>query len=648
MQIILSIIVLIILAGVLIFLYQKRKNEREDSVEFRKNSIEKLIEIVKQELTEAIRDDEFRIVGDADYEAITRNKLRMNKALRNCVFGIPSEVAIVKAAIRDIIEKQLPAQKDINEVIDFGTCSLLEPMTKWELLVYILEQRLGNKQVIHYLEKEYKISEVHQINDGLNLPPRRCFDSEFLDIVFASEILQSDITYTVSIDVLVNLIFQKFKGLGCIDTLRSLPIDGFHYGTSGSVRYLIDGNYDIPYRSTNSIWVQINAKWVHFSFLDFHTEGEMARITNLISSWGHAAPMNEKISYKVNDAQDGARITTVRPPAGESWAAFVRMFSLSVRTMEWLLDKPEVHNWELPRKLIYFLMRAEETTAFTGQQNTGKTTMMASAIADVDLVNIRVLEMSFELALREAYPDRDILTVKPTDYVSSAELQDMLKKTDAYLSMVGEVAQDIVAARMIQFCIIASAFTIFSHHAKSDAGLIEGIAQSLVACGEYKDHEVAISTVLDAIKNNVHLNFMDVGNNKLRYIDYISEIHKEDTVAAYPEVEELLKEAKAALKAGSVDTLAQIFLAYTSLTREYYTRSTDRVRFTSRKIVEFNKKTLTYEPKDWYTPETMERILSKLHGEDKMNFLSFYYENWRSDEYNPYKKAENQNSLYLN
>lgn len=642
-QIVLAVVVSLVIVIVLVFLYWRRKNEREDLIALRQNSIEKLIDVVNAELTEAIRDDDVRLVGDADYEAISRNRRKTAKASRECSCGVPWAVSVIKAAMRDIVEKELPTQEEVNAIYDFSTPGLLDPYVKWELLVYAMRKKYESNRILQILEGSYEITRLREVDDGLEGGMKRCFDAELLDEIFALEINQEDITYATSIDVLVNIIFNKTKYLGCVGTLRDLPIDGFHFGTSGSVRYEIEGRWDAPYRMTNSVWVQIDAKWVHFSFLDFYTEGEMARVVNLISSWGHAAPMSEKNPYKVNDAQDGARISVVRPPAGESYAAFARMFSLSVRSMKWLMDKPQVNNYILPRKLIYYLMRAEETTAFTGQQNTGKTTMMASAIADVELVNIRVLEMSFELALREAYPDRDILTVKPTDYVTSEELQDFLKKTDAYLSMVGEVAQNIVAARMIQFCIIASAFTIFSHHGKDDRGLIEGLAQSCVACGEYKDHEVAINTVLDAVKNNVHLDFMRLQDDTvLRFTDYISEIHKEETSAPYPELENLMSDARDAFRVKDEDRFGQAFLAYVNLTKEYYTRSTDRVRFHSRKIVIFDKKTMTYRANEWYSPEAMERFMRKLHGSDKLGFLQFYYENWRPNEPNPYERYKQE------
>lgn len=623
-QIVLGIIVFCILAGATLLLYKKRQSERLDLEHYSKMSLDSLLKVIKIELSELVRDDETIIANDVNYEAIIRNKRRVEVALTDCVYGIDSAKQIVIALIRDILERELPTMELVNEVIDFTYLLGLDPMIKFEIILYKLKRK--HKQlVIQYLDSQYNISELRVVNDGYSSEKKRCFDYKMLDSIFSLEVEPEGITYSEALDIIAIKLFSMYKGFGCIDTLRGLAIDGLNFGTSGSIRYEIEGDYETPYRATNSVWVQINAKWVHFSFLDFFKTGEMRRIVNQLVSWGTTAPMTEKKAFKVNDMYDGSRVTAIRPPAGECWACFVRKFVLSVYTMKELLDKPWAKNWELPSKLIYFLMKAEETTAFTGPQNTGKTTMMKSAIEYVARVNIRVLEMAFELALREVYRDRNIFTVKPTDYVSSANLQDVLKKSDGYLSLVGEVAEDIVAARMIQFCLIASAFTIFSHHGKDDNGLISGLTNSLVASGEYKDHNVAMSTVLDAIKNNVHLTFVD---NK-RVIEYISEIIKEDEVSPYPEIEDLLVQARTALNGEDVNALAQIMIAYMNLTREYYTRTTDRIRFSSRKIIVYDAETKSYKPNDWYSPETFARILEKLGPEDRRDFLEFYQENWR-------------------
>lgn len=493
---------------------------------------------------------------------------------------------------------------------------------------------------MHKLNDKYRFDEpVLRPNEDAVNTMRYIVDSKRLESIFKEELGDYKFTYDNMLDIISRIMFSMMYGPGIVTTLRRLDVDGFNLGTSGSIRYHIDPDSvteltqgGIPiYRMENSIWVQINAKWIHFSCLDMKTENEMKRVVTRLSSWGTTAPMTEHKPWKVNDGYDGARITTIRPPSGESWAVFVRKFSAGLYSKEKLLHKVDtagydiLRNWKLPSMLMFFLMRSEQTVPFTGQQNTGKTSMMKAVMADIKMVNIRVLEMSFELAIRELYPWKNVITVKPTDYVTSSQLQDLLKKTDGYLSMVGEVAEDIVAARMIQFCLIASAFTIFSHHAKTDEDLINGLANSLVACGEYENHDVAMSTVLDAIKHNVHLDF----KRDQRAIAFISEIVKLDEIAPYQEIRE-------------VENATQALVQLTQLQREFYTRTTDRVRFESRHILEFDPEDMTYKATNLYTPETLENILKKLDVDERKMFIKFYTENWGHllyKDYSQYKEV---------
>lgn len=611
-QIVLTIIVLLVLAGVTYLLYRSRSNERPSAEYSQRITIESLGELISQELSELVRDDDLMITSDTHFQAMAHKKRALAKALDECIYGVEKAKNVVLSNIRYIIERELPEVRDCLEVVDFNSIYYTDPDVQWELLIYLVKKHHKMNPMAYLCEKYGLAIErdiKNEITGGTN---KRClFDFEFLTRVLEDELGTRELTYNEMLDIITILTYRSRYGFGVVDTLRGLDVDGFNFGTSGSVRYIIDGTYNVPYRTTNSIWVQLNAKWIHFSFLDFKKEEEMKRVVNQLVAWGTTAPMTEKTPYKVNDAFDGARVTSIRPPAGECWACFVRKFSSGLYVKEKLLNKPHIKNWELPSTLMYYLMRGEQTTAFTGQQNTGKTSMMKAAMADVAMVNIRILEMSFELAIRELYPWKNVLTVKPTDYVTAGQLQDLLKKTDGYLSMVGEVAEDLVAARMIQFCLIASAFTIFSHHAKTDEDLINGLSNSLVACGEYENHDVAMSTVLDAIKNNVHLDFV----KGERVIAFISEIIKLNEIEPYPELN------KSGTVQEAIDQLA-------SLQREFFTRTTDRVRFTSRHIVKFNPETMTYEANEGYTPEALRRICSKLKGEDRKNFISWYRENW--------------------
>lgn len=611
-QIVLSLVCILVLGVVTFLFYRARKNERPDLDYTERITIDYLGEYVSQTIAEYVRDDDLNMMqGDYRFEAQYKNKKNVAEAVDQCVHGVTKAKNVVLAMIRHILEGMLETEEDCLDVIDFREILYLEPNIQWEVLIYLTRAKHRTDCMAYLAEKYGLDKEKEVLNEITNeMQSRYIFDYNMLAQVLEAE-MTGNLDYHQMLDVLSIIVYQKRFGFGVVDTLRGLDIDGFNFGTSGSVRYIIDGTYDVPYRTTNSVWVQINAKWIHFSFLDFGKEEEMKRIINQLVAWGTTAPMTEKTPYKVNDAYDGARVTAMRPPMGECWACFVRKFSSGLYSKEKLLNKTYVKNWELPSKLIYYLMRSEQTTAFTGQQNTGKTSMMKAGMADVAMVNIRILEMSFELAIRELYPWKNVMTAKPTDYVSSSQVQDLFKKTDGYLSMVGEVAEDIVAARMIQFCLIASAFTIFSHHAKNDHDLINGLANSLVSSGEYEDHDIATSTVLDAIKNNVHLGFVK-GN---RVIEYISEIVKLNELMPYPEIKPSA-------------TIEEAIDQMTAMQREFFTRTTDRVRFDSRKIIVFNPDNSTYEANEGYSTEALQRILSKLKGKDRKEFIAWYRENW--------------------
>lgn len=611
-QIILSLIVLGIGVLVVFLLYRSRKNERKSADYKSRVTIESLGEYVSKELSEFVREDITSYVQGSGFEAVLRRKRTLAKALDECVYGVEKSKNIVMSNIHSLLEQIIENEEDCNEIIDFNDLLYIDAQYQWEILIYWV-RKTHKTDTMNYLCDKYGLAKEREIENEITgeIQKRCLFDIDFLSRMLEQELDGETLTYDDMLHIITILVYQKRYGFGVVDTLRGLDVDGFNFGTSGSVRYVIDGAFQIPYRSVNSVWVQLRAKWIHFSFLDFGREEEMKRVINQLVSWGTSAPMTEKSPYKVNDAFDGARVTAMRPPMGECWACFVRKFSAGLYNKEKLLNKPYVKNWELPSTLIYYLMKAEQTTAFTGQQNTGKTSMMKAAMADVAMVNIRILEMSFELAIRELYPWKNVMTAKPTDYVSSSQVQDLFKKTDGYLSMVGEVAEDIVAARMIQFCLIASAFTIFSHHAKNDHDLINGLANSLVSSGEYEDHDIATSTVLDAIKNNVHLDFV----KGERCIAYISEIIKLNEIAPYPDIK-------------PSDSIEEAIDQLTMIQREYYTRTTDRERFESRQIIRINPDTMTYEPYEGYSPEALKRIVTKLKGDDRKNFIAWYKKNW--------------------
>lgn len=596
-----------VLGLVTFILWKKRKSEMSELVIAGSNSFEKLVKIVLKDCTEIIKVDRGLVYKDVEYEASRRNKERVAEALKKCVYGEENAKEVVIKTMRDIIAKHLPTLEQCNGVIDLRNLDILTPEQKFEIIIYEL-RREHKKNVMKYLNSLYHFTEPRVVIEGER--PRREVDYQQIDQIFEEQVPYKELTYEQSLDMLAIFVYQAAKGFGKIETLRELNIDGLELGTTGAIRYRMLGT--LPnYAIERSCSIQIDAQWIHLSFIDFGSVDEIKRLVINISNVEGSEALTTKKPLKVVDSYNGSRITCIRPDVGATWGLFMRSFSAGiVRVPQWL-DKPEVHNWQIVDNLLYYLAQSDQNVAFTGQQNTGKTTLMKGFIDYYKYVNIRVMEMSFELNLNEIYSDRNVFCTKPTEWATSTQVQDVLKKTDGYLSMVGEIAEDVVAANAMQFGLVASASTIFSHHGNDFQGLIDGLTGSLLSCGRYKDYNIAQQLVLDVVKHNVHLDF----HGKLRIVAYIEEIVKGAIIVPYPKIKN---------SSSVVEAIDQS----TALNREHYQRLTDRVRYSRREIIRFNKKTMSYEAADWYTPERFENILNRLPDDKVEPFLAFFRENW--------------------
>ena len=312
----------------------------------------------------------------------------------------------------------------------------------------------------------------------------------------------------------------------------------------------------------------------------------------------------------VNTMYDKTRVLAIRPGAGEYWAVFLRKFNIKNVTLEklYIKDNDKV-GAALPVELIKWFMIGRVTCAFTGRQGTGKTTAMIAAIAYIDArLTVRILEMAPEMYLRERYPDRNIYSVSETQYVTAAELQDALKKSDAAVSIVGEVATDAIAARMIQMGQVASLFTIFSHHANRAKDLINAITNSIVATnGGGATAATVQPQVIDVIKIDVHMDFDVTG---FRYFERITEIIPVDR-----EIQEYDPN-------DPVNSINRI-------TRDFYEIAAVGELFTTQDIIRFNRETHKYETAKWCSPRLTEYMLKHIPEEQLPKFKEFVLTNWK-------------------
>lgn len=635
MNVIICLCILAIFVGILIVYYMRQQSIRNDIKLEESLTHQGVVDKVTKRLADLMKEDTFTGKDDIEFQAIYKRRMRLEEAMTNCVYGIDKDKIIVKELITSILQDIFPTIEDLYKVYPFDSYAI-EPLWQFEILMERLYPQY-KKGALAYLISKYHWDQVrYNIEDGT--VPSYNVSVEDLQEAYDGEILTA-LTYREALAVATTLVYMDYKGMGCIDTLRTMNIDGFNFGTSGSV---MSNNMDdaaLDWRASRSVWVYFQGKYIHFQFLNFGSEAEVRRVVQLIARYNNPGPLTEKRGFLVNTMYDKSRVLALRPQASEYWAVFVRKFVLSSHTLEALIDPIKkdaatneplldenglpVHkykNAQLPQEMIKLLMRGQVTTGFTGRQGSGKTTMMVAAISQVDArFNIRVLEMAPEMYLREIYTQRNILSVAETPTVNAAMLQDALKKSDAALSIVGEVATDVIAARMIQMGQVASIFTIFSHHANRAKDLVIAITNSIVSASGGSATPATIEPqVIDVIKVDCHLDYDVMGN---RYIERITEIIRLDSVP-YPDQEP-----------GESDAHYKI-----RLDKEYYTRRTDRESFTTRDVLVFNPHTFTYDvARDrngtpvFFSPELSKHIFSRLPTDEVQKWKNWVDKYWFED-----------------
>ncbi|WP_113672713.1 ATPase, T2SS/T4P/T4SS family [Vallitalea guaymasensis] len=601
----LSLTLIVLFGGfiVLVIWYLKSKHEKHDIEHSDVMTFEKLVDTVKYTLADLIKEENYNGFSDEDFKSFYKRKARIQDAMNNCVYGIDSAKVIVQDLIRSVIMDELPTISDINGVFDFYSRTL-ETRIKFEVLMYFYKKKYG-KEALAKLIDEYELDRERYIIES-KTSPSYAITTEDIDMIYATKHFK--LTYPVLVDLLTVLVYQKYKGFGIIDTLREMDINGFNCGTSGSILSNLNKD-DTVLKAPRSVWLYFRGKYIHLRFMTFNTEQELRRVIQLICRYNNPGPLTEKRGYLVNTMYDKSRVLALRPPAAEFWAVFVRKFSLNDVSLRSLIEKPYVHNASIVVELLKYLMMGQVTCGVTGRQGSGKTTLMTALIEFIDpKYTIRVLEMAPEMYLRELYPERNILSVQETEFVSASELQDALKKSDAAVSIVGEVATDPIAARMIQMGQVASIFTIFSHHANRAPDLVRALRNSLVNAGGFTSMVTAEQQVIDIVRIDVHLNYTTDGK---RYIERISEIVKLDEGVPYPNYK----------RQDPVHSM-------NAITKEYYTRITDRQTFTTRDILKYDLATDTYVALEWFTPELTHYIMNCIPKDKRISFSRFVQENW--------------------
>lgn len=549
-----------------------------------------------------------------EYEKRLQSKAQLRLALKNCIFGDINAKNFVKNQIRDMLLKAYGLNEDnIDKVIHFNSPKHMSIQDKFEILLHLYKKEHG-----------FQALELMITENGLDDPKKdNEQDATIKFIITESDIervyiekVRNYISFEDKLNIIVQRIYQLYKGFSVIDDIRDMKIDGVSGGVSGipsSFFQEINYNRDILTKlpcAYDSVWIFFKGKTIHLPFLSFGSERELIRVCKNIYRYNNPGQLSETNGYMVNELKDGSRVVVARPPFCESWVFFVRKFdsAQSKRLEELIQDK----NNELPINCIKWLIKGCRVTAITGSQGTGKTTLLMSVVKFINhTFTLRIQEMAFELHLRKLYPNRNIVSFRETATVMGQEGLDLQKKTDGTVNILGEVATAPVASWMVQMAQVASLFTIFTHHAKTSEDLVLALRNNLLQTRVFNNEKVAEKQVADVVNFDIHL-YKDINGN--RYIQRITEVIPVEQTAEYPE------------NYRTADGMEQKLDCFFDTMKEYFSRVTDRKTFETRDIIIWENG--EYKTAGKISDKSHNEMTQHMDQNEKDDFSLFLQKNW--------------------
>ena len=448
-NLILIILVFVVaIAGIMYFINNKKKAEKENkeeeiNINDKTYTIDKMKEFVKKRLNEITKINLYDIgLSEEELKRRKQKKYELKKALKGCTYGDVNDKKYVKELIYDLLSKEYGVDEtNISKAIPFDVPSMLTAQDKFDILIYMYKKEFGY-EALTQLIKKYDLA-VLKYTAGEAKPSYVITSEEISDIYEKEDLILS---FSDKLSVVVQRIYQYYKGYSSIDEVRDMNIDGVSGGVSGLPESFLsqvaqtDGDYldqvlehKVP-RACDSIWIFFQGKSIRLAFLSFGTESELKRVCQNIYKYNNPGQLSDTNGFKINEMKDGSRVVVVRPSFSETWAFFVRKFDVKRATLEQLITLPGGNE---AIDLLKFLVKGARVVSLTGEQGCGKTTMLMGMIENIyETMNIRVQETAFELHLRKIYPTRNILSFRETDTISGQMGLDVQKKTDGSVNII--------------------------------------------------------------------------------------------------------------------------------------------------------------------------------------------------------------------
>ncbi len=223
------ILILVVLFGIVGFIYyyinKKKKEEVEEKINIddKTYTLDKMQEFVKKRLDEITKVNLYDIgLSEEELKRRKNKKYELKKALKGCTYGDVNDKKYVKEIIFDLLSKEYGVDEtNISKSIPFDIPSLLTAQDKFDILIYAYKKEFGYEALTELIKK-YNLAVLKYV-EGETKPSYVITEQEISDIYEKEKITLS---FADKLAVVVQRIYQRYKGYSSIDEVRDMNIDG--------------------------------------------------------------------------------------------------------------------------------------------------------------------------------------------------------------------------------------------------------------------------------------------------------------------------------------------------------------------------------------------------------------------------------------
>lgn len=504
-----------------------------------KNFISSYIEgYTSQEVIEKGRTEE-------EVRQIKDKKKDLMQNLENCTYRDRGAKDFIKLYIKQLITnkhrsdevlvEEYPIEYAVNAdnidiFIDFDIKSHVSPdyYLMWKIIIREYIKEYDDLALVKLIEK-YDLCTLRK--DEFQEEMFFITKEDVLNIYLEEKI--DDLSFEDKLEILVQMIFEKYKGFGVIDDILYMDeIDEVSIGVTGlpneniNLRKNKSKNINFAY---DSICVRYRGMPIHFKHLSFGSWAELKRVNELIVSYEQKSDFSRSNPILLGYMKNGSRVTATRYPFTECHSGWIRNFPIKDASFERLVkgikrsDNP-ILGWEKVVKRMMYLMRAGINTCIGGGQGLGKTTALISIIKYIyAFYSIRLIESEFESRVRNRYPNRDISAFQETGGIDAAKAYNHSLRTSGDVIAFCEARGDRLISELSKAFNRGSKFSIFTFHPNDPSITPLEIANAMLRMGIYGSLKEALKAVLSSLESAVQIEKNDItGDRYYNIYEYVA------------------------------------------------------------------------------------------------------------------------------